>query len=86
MARATFFFRNKEGIIITEITDSETALNIGQRLQQGGFMIGRDSIWRGGAREVVINLEDVSCVIIERDQRINQFPNEEVGGENDRAK
>jgi len=59
---ATFFFRGG-GIIVTQIADSHTGTNIGQRLAAGGFIVGRDSFW-GRVREVPINLSDVVCVMI----------------------
>lgn len=59
----TFFFRNG-GIIVSQIeNDNHTAQNIGQRMSAGGFISATDSFW-GKTREVVINLADVSVVIL----------------------
>lgn len=63
MRNITFFFRNG-GIIISQIkNDSYTPANIGQRMSAGGFISASDSFW-GKPREVVINLADVSAVIL----------------------
>ncbi len=62
MKQATFFFRDG-GIIVTEISASNTAGNIAQRMSSGGHIVGRDARW-GGRREVAINLADVSVVFL----------------------
>ncbi len=64
MRKVTFLFRNGN-IIISQIeNDSHTAQNIGQRMTANGFIAARDSLW-GKSREVIINLSDVSVVILE---------------------
>lgn len=65
MRRVTHFIYRNGGITVTQIdTLADTLVSIGRRMCEGGFIIGHDAFWSDGSRDVVINLEDVSVVII----------------------
>lgn len=49
--------------IFTQVKKQDLG-TIGERMVSGGFLVCEDNRWPGQTRQLVINLLDVSCVII----------------------
>ena len=59
----TIFMRNG-GIYVSQTDAANTPISIGQRLTSGGFIVCEDTFW-DKHRQLIINLADVSAVVIE---------------------
>lgn len=60
---ARILFRGGRSFL-TQIGDRDTPETIGQRMSTEGFIVCRDSRW-GKMRTLIVNLADVTCIVIE---------------------
>lgn len=53
------------GFYLTAISDEQTPETLAQRMTGGGFVICEDSRWGGRHRVIVVNLADVSSIVLD---------------------